>query len=138
MTLSRPAAAATSQNLQLEKTWYAVGAAMLLAVAILSLLPAPDTGVSDKLAHLLTYFLLGGWFALIARNRAVLCWSLLGLVAYGMLIELLQARTGYRYAEWGDVLANTAGAVVGSLLFFTPLRRLAWLIDGWLAALLRG
>ena len=54
-----------------------------------------------------------------------------------VLIELLQAQTGYRYAEWGDVLANSNGCVAGSLLYFTPLRRLMRYIDGKLASLLR-
>jgi VanZ family protein len=110
---------------------------MLIGVAIVSLLPMPATGVSDKLAHLLTYFVLAGWFAVIARDRVVLAWSLIGLVAYGMLIEVLQGQTGYRYAEWGDVLANGSGCVIGSLLYFTPLRRLLRLLDVRLASLLR-
>ena len=134
--MSRPAGSESSHDLKLVKTWYACGALMLGIVAILSLMPAPQTGVSDKLAHLLTYFLLSGWFALIARNRVVLGWSLLGLIGYGMLIELLQAGTGYRYAEWGDVVANSGGCVAGSLLYFTPLRRLARAIDRLFAKLL--
>jgi VanZ family protein len=122
----------------LAPVWYAIGALMLFVVGLLSLLPAPDTGISDKLAHLVTYFLLAGWFAVIARDRGVLGWSLLGLIGYGMLIELLQAQTGYRYAEWGDVIANTSGCAGGILLHFTPLHRVTQVLDGWLAARLRG
>ena len=133
-----PAEGVASGSLRLALAWYALAALMLLAVAVLSLIPAPDTGVSDKFLHLLTYFLLGGWFAVIARDRRVLAWSLLGLVVYGMLIELLQAQTGYRYAEWGDVLANACGSAVGCLLHFTPLRRLMRFIDRQLASLLTG
>lgn len=124
-------------RLQLGWLWYSLGALLLIAVAVVSLMPVPATGVSDKLAHLLTYSVLGGWFALIARSLMVLGWSMAGLVAYGMLIELLQAQTGYRFAEWGDVLANSAGCVLGSLVFFTPLRRLMVLIDSKLISLLR-
>ena len=137
MVSYQPAASAASHSLKLGKVWYAFGSAMLIAVAIVSLMPAPATGVSDKLAHLLTYFLLAGWFAVIAQNRVVLAWSISGLVGYGMLIELLQAQTGYRYAEWGDVLANAAGCAGGSALYLTPLRRLLRFIDGRLAAALR-
>jgi VanZ family protein len=78
--------------------------------------------------------LLAGWFAVIARSRAVLGGSLIGLIGYGMLIELLQAQTGYRYAEWADVAANTAGCAGGSLLYYTPLKSLFHLLDGRLAA----
>ena len=122
-------------QLQLWRLWYAMGAVLLIAVATVSLMPAPSTGVNDKLAHLLTYAVLGGWFALIARDRVVLAWSIVGLVAYGMLIELLQARTGYRFAEWADVLANSMGCAAGSLVYFTPLRRLMAYIDGRLISL---
>jgi VanZ family protein len=132
-----PAISPFSRPLRLAIAWYALAACMLIAVAVVSLAPMPATGVSDKLAHLLTYSVLAGWFALIARDRVVLGWSMLGLIGYGMLIELLQAQTGYRYAEWADVLANSGGCVAGSLLYFTPLRRLMWYIDGNLASLLR-
>jgi VanZ family protein len=138
MTASEPADRPAHAALRLASLWYTLAALMLLAVAVLSLMPAPDTGVSDKLLHLVTYFLLGGWFAVIARDRRVLAWSLLGLVGYGVLIELLQAQTGYRYAEWGDVLANTCGSAAGCLLHFTPLRPLMRFIDRRLASLLAG
>ena len=122
--------------LKLIRLWYALGAMMLIAVAAVSLMPAPDTGVNDKVSHLLTYFLLAGWFGLLARDRVILAWTLAALIAYGMLLELLQGQTGYRFAEWGDVLANSVGAGVGVTLFFTPLRRLSRFIDDRLASLL--
>lgn len=137
MSAAGPAGITPSQPLRLVKTWYSIGALMLLAVAILSLAPMPASGVSDKLAHLLTYFLISGWFALIARNRVILGWSLLGLIGYGMVIELLQAQTAYRHAEWADVLANSCGCIAGSLLYITPLRRLLRYFDRRLASLLR-
>lgn len=124
-------------SLQLGYLWYALGVILLLAVAAVSLAPVPATGVSDKLAHLLTYSVLAGWFALIARDCRILGWSMIGLIGYGMLIELLQAQTGYRFAEWGDVIANSCGCILGSLLYFTPLRRLMRYVDHSLLSLLR-
>jgi VanZ family protein len=138
MKIAETVGKTASPSLRLAALWYTLAALMLIAVAVLSLMPAPDTGVSDKLAHLVTYFVLGGWFAVIARDRRVLGWSLIGLFAYGLLIELLQSQTGYRFAEWGDVLANASGSVVGCLLYFTPLRRLMRFIDQRLASLLPG
>jgi VanZ family protein len=138
VTLSSRIPGATPPSLSLARVWYAIGALMLFVVGLLSLLPAAGTGVNDKLAHLVTYFLLAGWFAVIARDCGVLAWSLLGLICYGVLIELLQAQTGYRYAEWGDVIANTGGCAIGILSYFTPLKRAAHVLDGWLAARLRG
>ncbi|MBT8436085.1 MAG: VanZ family protein [Gammaproteobacteria bacterium] len=122
--------------LKLVKAWYFIGAMMLFGVAVLSLMPSPDIGVSDKLSHLLTYFFLSGWFSLLAVKRTSLGWIAVGLVGYGMLIELLQGMTAYRYPEWGDVLANGAGVVAGILFYFSPLPRLLRLVDTRLARIL--
>jgi VanZ family protein len=122
---------------RLAPVWYGIGAVMLLTVAALSLMPVPSTGVNDKLSHLVTYFLLAGWFALLAAKRATLIWVLVGVAAYGGLLELLQAMTPHRQAEWADLLANSLGAASGIWLYFTPLRRLLLLIDRGLARLLQ-
>ena len=126
----------TDRRLELARLWYSLAALMLLVVAAASLLPAPDVGVSDKLSHVITYLVLAGWFSLLATNRVALCWAAIGLVAYGVLMELLQGTTDYRYAEWGDVLANGAGVVAGSLFYFSPLPRLLRFVDSRLAPVL--
>ena len=108
---------------------------MLLLVGFVSLMPVPDTGVNDKFSHLVTYFILGGWFGLLATGRVSLGWTIVGLIAYGMLIELLQGMTTHRYAEWADVLANTGGTMAGILLYFSTLPRLLRLVDRKLALL---
>jgi VanZ family protein len=122
-----------SGRLRLAAAWYGLGGLMLLSVAVLSLIPAPDTGVDDKLIHFVTYFVLGGWFGLLASGRTALAWTVAGLIAYGMLIELLQGMTSYRYEEWGDVVANSGGVILGVLLHPTPLRGLLLFIDERLA-----
>jgi VanZ family protein len=122
-------------SLKLVKIWYLLGGFLLLMVAIASLMPVPDVGVNDKFSHLVTYFFLGGWFSLLAVNRATLGWTIAGLIAYGMLLELLQGMTAHRYAEWGDVLANASGTLAGILLYFSPLPRLLRYVDGRLALL---
>jgi len=122
--------------LKLAIAWYFIGAMMLAGVALVSLMPAPDIGVSDKLSHLVTYFFLSGWFSLLAVNRTALGWTFIGLVGYGILIELLQGMTAYRYPEWGDVLANGAGVLAGILLYFSPLQRLLRFVDNRLARIL--
>jgi VanZ family protein len=126
------------RQLQLSGLWYLLGAGLLVAVAIVSLMPAPDVGVSDKVSHLVTYFILAGWFGLLARHRLELAWTVAALIVYGMMIELLQAQTGYRFAEWGDVIANSAGCFCGAALYFSPLRRMFSFIDAKLASILRG
>ena len=123
----------TRAGLKLIRIWYLLGAFMLLIVGILSLMPAPEVGVSDKLSHLVTYFFLGGWFGLLAANRVALGWTIAGLVFYGVLLELLQGMTVYRYAEWGDVIANASGTVIGIMLYFSPLSRAMVFVDSKLA-----
>ncbi len=123
--------------LKLGKLWYALGLALLLAVAVLSLLPVPDVGVGDKVSHVVTYALLGGWFSLLVARPRQLWLVFSGLLVYGALIELLQGMTGYRYAEWGDLLANGLGLLPGLAVYFTPLRRLLLEIDALLSRSLR-
>ena len=133
--MSDASAPAASPRLRLATLWYAIGAGLLLAVAVLSLMPLPDVGVGDKTSHVATYFVLAGYFGVLARRRQSLPRVALGLVIYGALIEIAQGLTGYRYAEWGDLLANLAGTLAGLLLHFTPLGRLLDWIDLRLARL---
>ena len=124
-------------QLELTLLWHAVGGVLLGGVTILSLLPLPDTGVSDKFSHVLTYAVLSAWFSLLSGNYARLGVSVAGLFCFGVVIEWLQGMTGYRHAEWGDVLANGLGILAGSLVYATPLPRALRLVDAGLARLLK-
>jgi VanZ family protein len=96
------------------RLWRLAFGALLLIVLALSLLPLgpemPSTGW-DKTNHLLAFSMLGclGCLAFPERIRAVL----LGLLLYGALIEVLQSFTSYRFAEWGDLLADAIGLLPG-------------------------
>lgn len=48
---------------------------------------------------------------------------LLGLLAYGGLIEVLQSFTPDRMAEWGDLLADGVGLLIGEACALLPMRR---------------
>lgn len=113
---------------------------MLLIVAVLSLIPLPQEGigVDDKLSHLIAYGVLAGWFSLLARNQPALVWVVTGLVLFGIGIEILQSLTDYRYAEWGDVIANTIGALLGACLYYSPAVRILVNLDRRLSALIFG
>ena len=97
---------------------------LVAIVLILSLMPVdqalPSTGW-DKSNHLLAFSALAvaGLLAYPGRIRPVL----IGLVAYGGLIELLQSLTGYRFAEWGDWLADGLGVACGYLAWKSMERR---------------
>jgi VanZ family protein len=107
-----------------DAVWRLAFLISLLSIAVLSLLPAPEALPStgwDKSNHLLGYALLGA----LARQgwpRAPAWRQFAGLLIWGALIEVLQARTGYRYAEWGDVVANGLGAALGAVLIESARR----------------
>ena len=91
----------------------------LLGVLVLSLVPAgtslPTTGW-DKTNHLLGFAVLS-LLARCAYARLGVVGTLVGLLLFGVLIELLQAMTPDRFSEWGDLVANGVGIVVGLVLF---------------------
>ena len=86
---------------------------LLALVTFGSLIPSgsvPDAPGGDKLHHFVAYAAIV--FPIYAvRPRAAL-WVVPLAVAYGALIEALQPQFG-RSADWGDVLANTLGALLG-------------------------
>jgi hypothetical protein len=97
-----------------ERIMRVLFAATAVAVMVLSLLPldadAPSLGW-DKADHMVAFTALAllGCLAYPAHRAAVL----LGLLAYGGLIEILQSFTEFRRAEWGDLLADGLGLAVG-------------------------
>lgn len=65
--------------------------------------------------HAATYAVLYalGW---LSFPGSVFQWPLfVGLLCYGVLIEILQLLTGYRFMEFWDVVANTSGLGLGCL-----------------------
>lgn len=87
------------------------GLAVVIAILTLAPVSAQDVPGSDKLHHVLGFAALA--FPLsFARPRLAL-WVVLGVSAYGGLIELIQPYFG-RHAEWGDFLADFLGASLGA------------------------
>lgn len=107
--------------------WYGMAYAMLLLVAILSLIPSPSVGSNDKFLHFIAYFGLSAMFSALNRHLAKLIVIGVCLILYGVLLELLQGLTGYRMMDSMDMLANSLGVVTGLLVWLTPLPR--WLRD---------
>ena len=89
---------------------------ILAAITILSLLPlqfAVTSGVSDKIEHFVAYAALAA--AGRIGHRGTLSPWLLGLavIAYGIGIEVTQSFVPGRMMSGWDVVANTAGALIG-------------------------
>jgi VanZ family protein len=110
----------------------AAGASVVLGLAGLHVLGAQAFAVGlfsspwDKLAHVMTFALIGGAFGLAtgARGwrRAICC--VVGAVLAGILDEWHQAFLPGRNASWIDLLADTAGGVLAAAL----LRLECWLV----------
>lgn len=118
----------------LRTLWWSLGAALLLAIAALSLLPirGPDLDVpnSDKLNHAFAYIVLTLYFGQLVgagwRRRGAV---VLGLLAYGIGIEALQALLPSRSAELADVVANLVGIGIGLALLPSAAGRLLLAVE---------
>lgn len=120
------------ERLRFARFWRWVGWLLVIGVVYLSLTPSlaeVRLGVpaQDKFGHFLTYGLLAWWFSQAYPLRLHGFFGLF-LAALGAVLEILQDVVGYRYFEYGDMLANVSGVVGGYLLARTPagttLRRL--------------
>lgn len=98
--------------------WRALLAALALAIAWLAFVPDPPETVGtgwDKLNHVLAFAALttsaGQAFVRMPLRRIVL-----GLLAYGLFIELVQTQIPGRSGEWPDLLADGVGIALALLL----------------------
>lgn len=95
--------------------WLVPGWVLVAATIAVSLAPAPDDAVpiiNDKIAHVLIYAVLATWFAgIYERTR----YPLIGgcLIVLGAGLEVAQGLSGYRTAEWADLLADAIGIATG-------------------------
>ena len=104
----------------------AILATLLIGVLSLSAVPKLnlELGIKsgDKYLHFIAYFGLSiiWYFALRDRiqKRAFNFFVPLALIFYGIILEVLQSGiTTYRTGDIYDALANTAGVIVGLVLF---------------------
>jgi hypothetical protein len=121
-------------ELKLPKLWFGLAIIGLLALGVVSLIPAPDLGGNDKIGHFISYAMLSAWFSLLVEQRKSL-WSILfGLIVYGLLLEFLQGLISYRSGDLADAVANSLGVITGLVFYFSPLRRVLRNVDRWLLA----
>lgn len=78
----------------------------------------------DKVVHFSFYTIFTGiwlWSVTVKVHRVSkikVFWVLSGAIIFGFVIELLQKyTTATRSFEWLDVLANTLGAITGTIIF---------------------
>jgi VanZ family protein len=106
--------------------WRALGWLAVVVVIYLSLTSHPITvplRYGDKFGHLLAYGVLMSWFVQLYQRRGMLLLHALLFIVTGVVMEFLQGYTG-RYFEYADMVANTAGVVLGLSLSLTPWQSL--------------
>ncbi|MFW2404607.1 MAG: VanZ family protein [Gammaproteobacteria bacterium] len=111
--------------------WWLGGGVALLAYVLYAALtptgPAP-LFINDKLAHFLAFAALMGWFSGVYRPGWLPLVAVF-LAAFGIAIELVQARLTYRSAEVADALFDFAGIGVAWLVAAAGLGRWAEFIE---------
>ena len=135
-------------ELHYARAWRAASLALLLAVFVATLMPAvwfwSDRvelsrwlGGVDKWAHFFAFFVLALWFAGLYRRRSY--WRVaVGLIAFGVLIELCQRAVGYRSAEWLDVVADALGVIAGLAVALLGVGGWSRQVELWWLARQRG
>lgn len=104
--------------------------AALVVVGTVAMLPSsalpPQLSLFDfwdKAQHALAFAVLGVWGLMIYPLRP---WQvLLGLLCFGGAIEVGQAQTSWRFADWHDGLADAVGLALAAMLAWGPRQRAA-------------
>lgn len=111
------------RNLPHRRIWIALGLALIAAIWVLSLIPAPpQVGLDheDKMEHFLAYGTLMLWWAQISgrtRDRFIMA---IAFVVMGVVIEFVQDFTAWRTYEVNDMIANSIGVAIGWVIACTP------------------
>jgi VanZ family protein len=106
------------------RLWLLIWIVALKFGLIVCLVPLPAIAVPsgfDKIEHALGYFVLAAYAVMLFDRGRPLAFAIAGLLAFGAMIEGLQALVPWRSAELMDWIANAIGVGLGALLVFTPL-----------------
>ncbi|MCW8826279.1 MAG: VanZ family protein [Gammaproteobacteria bacterium] len=109
---------ASDSRLKYRAEWIYVGWSLVALVIYLSVTSTPpqldiEFKYLDKLEHLFAYAVLMGWFGQLYHTQKSRIGYLLGFIAMGIGLEIIQGVGGVRYFEYGDIAANSIGAAIG-------------------------
>lgn len=113
------------------RAWTIAATILAVLIAVVSLLPprgTPGVEIADlgevlaTVGHTIAYAALGA-LAVLAQRRPRPSLTLVGVVAYGALLEIAQGALGLRSFQWTDIAANAVGALVGVLIATLLSRR---------------
>ncbi len=92
-------------------------AASVVGVCWLSLMPTPPRPIDLDHIDLVEHALAYGWLALLAlrafKTRGPAITAAWSMVLLGAALEVGQHFVPGRYTSWSDMLANTAGVIIG-------------------------
>jgi hypothetical protein len=88
----------------------ALGIIYLLALMPVTDIPAPSSW--DKANHALAFFVLALLMHKAWPDNALLWRRLVGLLLYGLFIELSQLLLSWRDGSWEDMVANAVGLLL--------------------------
>ena len=116
-------------QLKLRLLWLGIGYLLIALVILLSLTSQPvfiglPFAYEDKVYHTFAYFALMAWFAQIYHGRLQRNITAVFLISLGLLLEYLQSLNPARYAEYGDMLANTTGVALGYALALSKAKNI--------------
>ena len=127
-------------ELRFARYWQLANLSGMFLVLAATLIPAhwlwPDGslvswGLSDKWLHGITFAFLAVWFCGQYTKSAY--WRVaIGLLAFGVLIELCQQALTYRTADLRDLLANLAGIATGLLIAAVGVGGWSVRVENWL------
>lgn len=128
--------------LQHARRWQSASTFLLLVVLAATLVPVVWfwsgkfdvlTWVKsiDKWLHGITFLVLTIWFA--GQYRPKSYWRIaVGLLAFGLLIEICQRMVSYRTADWYDVAADAAGIIIGIVIAIAGVGGWSLRVEAWI------
>lgn len=126
----------TSARLRWQRGWVLAGIGLMLWGLYIALEPDPDLKLDfdggDKLLHALGFVCLTGWWGNVFRSPKARWLAAAACLAYGALVEVLQAFDPPRSADVLDLLADAVGIGLGVTLLRTPLGSVLLRVERWL------
>jgi VanZ family protein len=108
------------QPLRLFRLWWLIGAGILGYIVYVTLTPHPPPmpgRFTDKLYHILGYFVLTGWFVQLYKPSRPRYYLVLVFIILGTVLEFAQLWVNTRSFDLADIVANGLGVFAAWLLF---------------------
>ncbi len=127
--------------LRYARRWQAAGIGALALALVAALAPAilfpfdvQRAGIGiDKWLHALSFMFLTVWFSGQYAPRSY--WRIaLGMLLFGLLIEVCQRMVASRSAEATDLVADAIGIALGLAIAFAGAGGWSLRVEGWLQA----